>query len=504
MKITKNKIHIGVLAYTLSFILVTGCNDFLTTNDPSHFNVNTYYKNAMQSQKAVNAIYASIYPIFGPQSWVISELRTGVVNTDAIDHAVFNALIPVKQLSNIAQQPDVLNLWATYYRGIANANLAIAHIPDININKQNKGKLLGQAHFLRAFYYFNLVRYFGKVPLIKKPIKGLSSPKVYPKRASLESVYNLIVKDLKFAITSGLPFDSNSGRVTKGAAESLLSTVYLTMAGYPLQGGMKYYKLAMDAAKKVIDSGEYHLFSSYKFLRDPSYDNKGGYIFEIQFNAQNQPNNSLQFGLSMPFDEFISAYSLELGEVFVPKQFIDTYGPDDKRAKPRVFFYNKYTASDDRTDTVHFHHYYVYKYFNKNAVRNTAKSGLNWPVIRYAEVLLNYAESSNEVSGPSPEAYKAINKIRARAGISNLSGLTKQGFRKAVWMERYHEFYLENKIWFLMVRTRKAFNYKTGDFEDYVGHTFFYGETLEKRDLLFPIPANEVRNNHNLSQNPGY
>jgi hypothetical protein len=394
-------------------------------------------------------------------------------------------------------------LWKRYYQGIANANLAIAHIPDVTMDVTQKKQLLGQAHFLRAFYYFNLVRYFGKVPLIKKPVRNLSSPELNPTRAPIDSVYDLIIRDLKIADSSDLPFNSTTGRVTGAAVKSLLSTVYLTMAGYPLKGGTKYYKLARDEADSVIQTNTFHLFSSYKSLRDPSDNNTGGYIFEIQFDENNHPNNSLQEG-NIPYRAGISKYSAEEGFVFVPKQFINTYEAGDIRAREKVFFYTKYPSIKDASDTVHFQHHYIYKFFNEDAVRNTAKSGLNWPVIRYAEILLNYAEASNEVSGPTREAYRAISKVRKRAGISELSGLTKSEFRKAVWIERYHELAFENKIWFQMARTRKAFNYKSGDFEDYVGHTFFYGITLQKGDLLFPLPEDEIRNNPNLKQNPGF
>lgn len=129
---------------------------------------------------------------------------------------------------------------------------------------------------------------------------------------------------------------------------------------------------------------------------------------------------------------------------------------------------------------------------------------MNWPVIRYPEVLLIYAEAENEISGPNAEVLEAVNQIRRRANIPDLNGLSQQQLREAIWKEKWFELCFEGKIWYDMVRIRKAFNLSSRNFEDYVGHTFVYGPTLGEKELLFPIPAPEIRNNGNLSQNPGY
>jgi hypothetical protein len=119
-------------------------------------------------------------------------------------------------------------------------------------------------------------------------------------------------------------------------------------------------------------------------------------------------------------------------------------------------------------------------------------------------VLFIYAEASNEASGPTQDAYDAINQIRERADLSDLSGLTQNEFREAIWKEKWHELCFENKTWFDMVRLRKAYNFTTGSFDDFVGHKFVYGPTLSEKDLLFPIPVSEIQNNKNLTQNLGY
>jgi hypothetical protein len=129
---------------------------------------------------------------------------------------------------------------------------------------------------------------------------------------------------------------------------------------------------------------------------------------------------------------------------------------------------------------------------------------LNWSIIRYADVLLLYAEAMNEVAGPSANVYEAVNAIRKRAELAPLAGLSKDQLREAIWKERWHELCYENITWFDMVRLRKAFNVSTKKFENYVGHKFSYGPVVTERELLFPKPTAEIRNNSKLIQNKGY
>ncbi len=115
-----------------------------------------------------------------------------------------------------------------------------------------------------------------------------------------------------------------------------------------------------------------------------------------------------------------------------------------------------------------------------------------------------YAEAANEVSGPNQKVYDAVNAIRKRAELPNLSGLSKDQLREAIWKERWYELCYENITWFDMVRLRKAYNAGTKKFDNYVGHKFSYGPVLIERELLFPKPTSEIRNNNKLVQNKGY
>ena len=480
----------------------SGCSEFLEETDPSNLTMDNYFTKSEHAESIVNAIYSSLVnmTVGGNDGacWEIMEFATGLA--DAESGEAFNNII-VKRLINTSDNIHCLTWWTSQYRGIQNANLAIAKIPGITMDETKKNKFLGEARFLRAYYYFNLVRIFGKVPLITEII-DLGSPNLYPPQSSEEDIYKLIVEDLIVAENSGLPNTDVSGRISLGAVKSLLAKVYLTMAGFPLQKGTEYYQKAADKANEVIMSNIFSLFTSYDDLHDPVQNNKGENIFMVQFASLISPNSFTS--QILPYYKDISAYSQEHGAIYATNAFIGTYETEDKRIKEKQFYFRKYTRFLNRMDTINLGFYYLYKHFDIAAHLTTASSGLNWRIMRYAEVLLIYAEAVNEVSGPSSAAYEAINKIRKRAEVPELSGLSKEQFRNAVWMERWHELSYENVTWFDMARLRKTLNETTLQFEDFIGHKFSYGPILQAKDLLFPIPTVEIMSNINLIQNTGY
>ena len=490
------------MALTVGTFSLAGCSDFLSESDPSNFTVENYFTKPEHARSSVNAIYASMRdPLgsgFGGGAWMMTEFATGLAGTD-LGQAVNSYF--VKDLNNTSDNGYGQTIWQAYYSGIGNANLSIAKIPEISMDAEEATRLLGEARFLRAWYYFELVRMFGHIPLVTEVI-NLQSENLYPEQADPEAVYNQIVEDLTTAEASGLPWRDASGKVSLGAVKSLLAEVYLTMAGYPLQKGEAYYQLAADKAEEVINSGQFNLFDDYSSLHDPSMKNVQENIFMIQFATQILPSN-WQVSI-IPYNKNISQYSDETGGIYATGDFVKSYDPDDLRAKEKQFFFTTYTNESNRNQEVDLGGYFLWKHFDEVAQTSTANSDLNWPVIRYANVLLTFAEASNEVNGPTAAAYDAVNAIRGRAELDGLQGLSKEQFREAVWKERWHELCFENKTWFDMVRLRKAFNVKTAQFEDYVGHEFTYGPVVTERELLFPIPTRETQNNNNLDQNFGY
>lgn len=483
-------------------VAMSSCSDFLNESDPSNFTVENYFTKPEHAVSSINAIYASMRdPLssgFGGGTWMMTEFATGLAATD-LGQAVNSYF--VKDLRNTSDNGYGQSYWTSYYRGIGNANLSIAKIPTITMDATQAQKLLAEAHFLRAWYYFQLVQMFGNIPLITEPVT-LQSEQLFPDVATPQAVYDLIVADLKAAEAADLNWVEASGRVSQGAIKSLLAKVYLTMAGYPLQKGQEYYQLAAQKAEEVINSNQFKLFSTYDDLHNPAKKNIEENIFMIQFKTQVIPSN-WQVAI-IPYNKNISQYSDETGGIYATADFVRSYDPNDLRAKEKQFFYTTYTLEADRSKEVELGGYFIYKHFDNTAHTSTANSDLNWPVIRYADVLLVYAEAQNEVSGPSEKVYQAVNATRTRAQLAPLSGLSKDALREEIWKERWYELCFENITWFDMVRLRKAFNVATKTFDDYVGHKFSYGPVVSERELLFPIPTMEKVNNPKLQQNPGY
>ena len=487
----------------LSLVLGCSCTDFLDESNPSNFTQQNYFKTAEHARSVVNSIYADLrYSAngdYGGNPYFMTDFLTGLAGTKVSQNVNINN---IRLVVNNSDNEYSKSWWNYAYRAIANANLAITYIPGIEMDKSTKSKCLGEAYFLRAYNYFNLVRLFGSVPLVLVPVDA-SSPELYPQQASTEEVYNSILSDLKQAEESDLGWTDETGRVTKATVKSLLANVYLTMAGYPMEKGREYYALAASKAKEVIDNGSYKLFSSYSDLHNIEMENKGEHLFMIQYQS-GIVENPFQ-SLLLPYNMDVSYYSTETGSVYALDEFINTYEEGDKRTEEGEFYYTQFTSNANREEVVKFGGYYIYKFFDMDAHLNTAKSSLNYPLLRYADLLLMYAEAQNEAEGgPSATAYACVNQIRQRANLKGLSGLSQEDFRYAVWKERYHELAFENKIWFDMARTRKALNLTTSKFDNYVGHKFTYGPTLSERELLFPIPTNEIKNNKNLKQNDGY
>ena len=489
MKIYRN--FIRAIAVVTAISSITACSNFLDEEDESNFTTDTYFTTAAHAESAVNGVYEPLISItnsgFGGGTWMMLEFATGLANT-SLGQATNIYL--VKDLINNSDNGYGSSFWNGYYLGISRANLAIEKIPEITMDEALKQKYLAEAKFFRAYYYFGLVRMFGNIPIITNSV-DLGSEQLYPEQSSPEAVYDLIVSDLTAAEGAGLPWRDTSGRVSLGAVKTLLADVYLTMAGYPLQK-TENYALAAAKAKEVMDSEEFRLFDTYDELHDPATKNTGEYIFMTQFAAGIQDGN-WQPGI-LPYNLGISAYSAQTGGIFSTNAFVDSYELGDKR-------------DADRSTSVNLGAPYIFKHFDIAAQEGSAQSDLNWCLYRYADVLLMYAEAVNEAqSGPTTEAYNAVNEVRGRAELADLDGLSQAAFRDAVQIERIHELSFENKTWYDMVRWRKAYNTETNVLEDYVGHNFSYlpNKALTAKELLFPIPTSEMQNNPNLVQNPGY
>ncbi|WP_411274912.1 RagB/SusD family nutrient uptake outer membrane protein [Daejeonella sp.] len=499
-------------------LLGSGCSNFLDEAAPSNLTPESFYTIPDHAEAAIAAVYADTRFVGGgaeifSSNWQLLEAPTGTSTTETAQNSDLNNLYSLTYDGNTVH---VINWWNGAYRVISQANLVLEKVPSITpMNDAQKKRILGEARFLRAWAYFYAVRLWGDVPIVTKP-QTVTSEDFSPPRSSQEAVYKLIVEDLLAAEAAGFAWMDVSGRISQAAVKSQLARVYLTMAGQPLNKGAGHYKLAADKAGEVItyansNPGMINLFPTYFDVHRENLKNRTEHIFMLQYNVLVAGN---PMGNMLPnFKPVTFAGPGGTGSTVPTSAFYNSYETGDLRAKNQEgYFYTSYFTNGSGAP-FQLGAPYIFKHFNMTSagsfgVPGTRNNNLNVPLIRYAEVLLMYAEAQNEASGPNMAAYDAFKRIRDRAKlVTPAFGTYNQStFREAVWKERWHELCYEGITWFDMVRLRKVFNEGTKGFDNFVGHiNRSTNQALQTKHLLFPLGIQEMNNNPNLKpQNPGY
>ena len=482
-------------------LLLSGC-DFLNRSPYDSVDTSQGFQTLADAEAAINAAYQPLQwaKLYNMRIWTLdiiagnSEVGAGggTDGEETVDLANF-----IADADNFA----ALDLWRGPSPGILRCNFVLQKVPAMNIDETIKGRILGEAHFLRAHYYFLLVRLFGGVPLQTEPADS-DSDLLLP-RASAEEVYELIVEDLDQAITL-LPQRSaytqeHIGRATKEAAMAELARVYLTH-----YQDYEHYQLVVDLCEEIRKMG-YQLEADYADLWNPSKQNGVESIFEVQYygktnydfwSNENQaswlstftgPRNSGMaagcYGWNQPTAEFVSQY--ETGDVRKEKTVFYTGCP--------TFDGMTYSSAYSTTG------YNVRKFLlTKTQSPDYNTSNQNWVVTRYADVLLMKAEALNEM-GQTTLAEAPLYEVRCRAGLTNRStieGLSQMQMREKIIHERRMELAFEGHRWFDMIRYKD--NYAL-NFLHSIGKT-----AATSKHLLLPIPTQEREANPKLTQNPGW
>ena len=484
-----------ILLVTGIEVALTACNK-LSENPKSVIVSSDFYKTTSDATSAVNAVYSTLnsdpagdFPIYGRQLNLLVE--------NASDNQLYspsNTNPDVRALGTETYIPSnsrVQKVWQQLYFGINRANVAIDNIPAIQMDTTLRARLVRESKFIRALLYFNLVRLYGDVPLILHNPTSTNISTLLISRTSSDSVYSQIIADLKDAANLPKTYGTaDLGRATSGAAHSLLAKVYLTR---------KDWADAITQLNNVINGGYgYALFPNYYDAFQKATKNGVEHIFSVQFETNLGEANSTQY-LSESFTSFnTGTFPIDIpADSSVYKLFSAN---DTRRA---VTFYNTvYNAATGQN--VVFNNAYT-PYFNKfvdyslSPLSSQSLSAVNYPVIRYADVLLMYAEALNETNEtPTADAYNAINQVRTRAHIANLTpGLNQSDFRDSVFLERRKEFIQEGHRWFDLVR-------QGGTVLVDALHKLPAKSAASAKNTLFPIPLIELQQNSKLTQNPGY
>lgn len=465
-------------------VLASGCSGFLDLAPIDATNVSNFYKNASDMQAAVTAAYGMLANAgeYGYAYYNVAEVRSdNTMNWEG------GGNLPDAELDQfkMASTNEIIRvMWVDTYRGILAANTVLDHIGGAQMEDALRQRFTGEARFLRALQYFNLVRTFGDVPLVLSETKSVDEGYSQPRVPKAE-VYAQIIADLTEA-EQKLPasYSGNDiGRATSGAAKALLGKVYLTTGDYAK---------AKDKLKQVIDAGTYKLLDDYAALWPAANANNAESLFEVQFKKGGTGTGSSFYNNFAPRNSGSSVIKVGFasGRNLPTADLIAAYEPGDYRKNVSLSLgytdnlTGKYVADP-----------YTLKFQDTPFTDGDADN--NWPVLRYADVLLMYAEAVNATDGPGAAAYDAVNAVRKRAKLTALpAGLSKAAFALAIEHERQVELAFEGHRWFDLVRTGRAVVVMNGHFKAPVVQDF---------NAVFPIPQTQIDiNPAGIKQNPGY
>jgi starch-binding outer membrane protein, SusD/RagB family len=501
--------------YIVTIMLVlftTACEDSLDVPNSNEADEQNFWKSGNDALLAVNAVYGNAYRNGAYARWL--SVYLSVRSDDGVGTSGWGELRSVSDFTQVNYNFEAArNIWAHHYRGIFRTNQVIAYVPAIEMDESLKRRYIAEAQFFRALYYFNLVNLWGEVPLVLRP----SNPTDLPSQATIPEIYGQIEADLQEAVQY-LPLfydNANIGRVTRGAAYALLGKAYLQQGKH---------QAAADAFEFLVE-GEgkpyYGLVENYRDNFLHTTENNIESVFEIQFKDlqsvtdEDDPNSNLgnQRG---PFfappnagfndmqmhrwviDEFLEEETvdgerdprLESTALF---NFTNEGGPDNTIVYGRTFT-ELLSADDQRV--------WYRKYLNDyHRTGETFEGPINLRVIRFADVLLMYAEALNGI-GQTEQAYQYVDRVRERAGLAKLSevkpGLDDEAFLEQLKHERVTELTGEDVRWLDLVRwgyfddQNKINELKTRDPE-------FNNFDLSKHKWI-PIPQSEIDINPNLRQ----
>jgi hypothetical protein len=447
-----------IVATGLLTFLLSSCQEkFLTVVPETQLSTTTFFKTESDFRQAVNAAYAPLRTIYNDRTWKLAEMHSD--NTHYARNRLFGAVENTQNLAdfcipvsnNLTTNDNVLQQYRQDYVIISRTNEILSRIDAVDFDANAKANIKGQALFLRAFAYYELARYFGKAPIHLEPVTtraGASKP-----LSTTAELYAQIESDLKAAIPL-LPNKSTqqAGRVTSGAANMLLADLYMFQ---------KKWGDAEPLLRTIVTSGQYSLMEDYDeaFSQTTSNKNNAESVFEVQYMEGSAGlNGNLIY-------QFIPAPILatELFPITGTNNPQGISGENNNIPTPDVIA--AYETGDLRKDisigyvtlSQSLRENKVYPYIKKFARKHAVhgNTGQNFPVYRFAEVLLFLAESLNE-QGKGAEALPFLNQVRDRAGLDDVTETATAALREIIFKERRVELAFENKRWFDLVRTGRV------------------------------------------------
>ena len=534
-----------VICYLSLGVALTSCEDFLVTESKSALSTDNAYSAAANIDQDLTGVYGALKP-FALYYMAMSEFRSDNLfitteqrTNEYSDCAQFNG-------TGLLNDNLISNCWADHYTLISAANVLLDHLGEAGLTEAQQTQYEAEARFLRALSYFDLVRFFGRVPISLHEISPAEAFSI-PQSEAIDVYNKVIVPDLEYAIdrlqetATDYKGVEHSERVKRIAAQALLGKVYMQMAGYPLYQDTKAKAQAL-LAEVLTKESVYWVptMDGWNRMWVHENDNKN-FIFEIQYTADKGQGNTaspISKTQNTYADEYCNAYlnagphadvERDLQDHFLVSNTVenaDGTTTEEYVDQRLVGTINTGQAYDEETGQyvggATDQNNFLVKFFEHKMKR--ASLGLsdmdaeivdrtcwpqNWPVLRIEDIMLLYAECV----GNTAEGYSYLNKIRKRAGLSELKEMTAENYQAAVAYERRCELLGEGHRWFDQVRqntfveeirTMMA-NYRDKRDQAHSSNYTIYANRVTQNSALYPIPMSQIRIREGLyQQNPGY
>lgn len=525
---------IAFVIMTVTSLYIFGCKKYLTTTPQDFVTPSNYFTTQQQAQLALNGAFDYL----SRQWWYAGYWQARMVDVGDDIYCTLTGQYPANFTAS-AVDPAFSSCWGLVYQCIEQCNVVLANIDRVDMDPVQRGYIKGEALFLRAYAFFFLVDQWGPIPLKLKPTKDADDIKI--PRSPIADVYKQILKDMTLADSLVPPATVNgygcNGFPAKTTIEGILARVCLTMAGHPLMDKSKFQD-AKVWAQKVVDSHLHSLNPDYQqvFINMISnqYDKKES-LWEVDFL---DVTGLVEHGYTGYLDGIYTQGNKTdsgacVGQVRCTRILYNLYESGDLRRDWNIspFYYTNPTSSHAYYGATTLYDRFPGKFrlVYSPTPRLLGRSPVNFPLLRYSDVLLMLAEADNEVNnGPTPLAYSCINQVRERAYGALLPGATNPGlgdlplgmdylqFSEAIQNERAREFPSEALRkhdlvrWGILTSNLGAVaNDATNPSLPAVNSTLknelvSIANHVSARDTLWPIPVKELTLNPSMTQNPGW
>ncbi len=497
----KKVLYTGI-TLLMVFFFYSCSESFLDTTSTDTYNEANWWQTKSQAISSLNGCYAVLrMSYFGG----VDNLGTENISPNSYN---MSGEIPLATGTHTPSNvKDFMNRWDACYQGIGRINTLLDNVDRVLMDAALNQRIKAEAYFLRAFFYYNLVNYYGGVPLIIESPNFEKQSKL--PRNTRQEVVTQVLADLDNS-SSVLPLSysgADKGRVTKGATLAFKARVLLYESRW---------SEAATIAKEVMALNKYSLFPDYRGLFMPENEGNSEVIFDIQYVVPEYSNSfdySLELSINIaPTLDFVNSYLMIDGKSIQTSPLYDPIHPYKNRdtrliktvAIPGYMFLGRIVPENKYFSTgFGFKKYTSYK--DDVAQPLNIQSQINFIVLRYADVLLMYAEAQNEASGPDASVYDALHLIRQRAGMPDVdTGLTKDQMRQAIRLERRIEMVNEGLYYNDIRRWRTAETVMNASVLNRTGNVIQIRKFNPARDYLWPIHEITRQENPELEQNPNY